>query len=143
MQHTNQYQFNLIESGDAFSAEPLNENAEKMEEALKGLSDQAHVVSGSYTGTGSSGGLTVTVGFNPKLVIIGCTHSVQGQSAPRLSFVGETFCFYTNMDGNYCLDSGKLISLGENGFTILGSNSTNAAYMFNVSGKTYSYFALC
>ena len=34
MQQTNQYQLNLIESGDTFSAAPLNENAETVAAVL-------------------------------------------------------------------------------------------------------------
>ena len=35
MQQTSKYQFNLVESGDAFSPAPLNDNMEKVEAALE------------------------------------------------------------------------------------------------------------
>ena len=35
MQHTNKYKLNLIEKDDTFSPDPLNDNMEKVEEALE------------------------------------------------------------------------------------------------------------
>ncbi len=34
MQHTDKYQLNLIETSDPFSPDPLNENAQKLEQAI-------------------------------------------------------------------------------------------------------------
>ena len=45
MQHTKQYELNLIDKTDAFSPDPLNENTEKVEKALEavraGAADEA------------------------------------------------------------------------------------------------------
>ena len=56
MQQTEKYQFNLIETSDPFSPEPLNANMEKAEAALAGLSaSRPRLICGSYTGTGTCG----------------------------------------------------------------------------------------
>lgn len=79
MQKTETYKLNLIELDDAFSPQPLNENAQKLEDALSGAVDaldrrvaalEAHrLVTGSYTGSGSSS-KSVPLGFDPVLVLI-------------------------------------------------------------------------
>lgn len=76
MQKTETYKLNLIEMDDTFSPQPLNENAQKLEDALSGAVDaldrrvaalEAHkLVTGSYTGTG--GAKTIPLGFDPVLV---------------------------------------------------------------------------
>lgn len=84
MQQTNQYQLNLIESGDTFSAAPLNENAETVaavlanhEETLaehtEAIAAGVKCTTGSYTGNGkygSSNPNSLTFDFEPKLVVV-------------------------------------------------------------------------
>ena len=88
MQQTEKYQFNLIETSDTFSPDPLNENAEKTEAALAETDtrlsaastalDQrvtvleghkARMAVGTYIGNGAAA-RTFPVGFTPKFVII-------------------------------------------------------------------------
>lgn len=52
MQHTEKYQFNLIEGADDFSPQPLNQNTQRTEALLAG---RARLAAGSYTGTGQYG----------------------------------------------------------------------------------------
>lgn len=77
MQQTSQYKLNLIESGDTFSAAPLNENAEKLETTLaqhtSAIAARAKCSMGTYTGTGTYGSgkkNTLTFQFEPKLVLV-------------------------------------------------------------------------
>lgn len=58
MQQTEKYQFNLIEGGDDFSPEPLNQNTQRAEALLAG---RARIISGSYTGTGQYGADNPTI----------------------------------------------------------------------------------
>lgn len=95
MQHTNKYKLNLIEKDDTFSPDPLNDNMEKVEGALEGVTAHAdagdaaeaqaradadaaldqrlqaieahHVAVGTYT---PSNNLDIDVGFSPLAVII-------------------------------------------------------------------------
>ena len=81
MQQTTKYQFKLIEGSDDFSPQPLNDNVEKVEEALMELETGLGEVEDAYTPankpyvigtyTGNDGTVTVTLGFKPALLIIG------------------------------------------------------------------------
>ena len=98
MQQTSKYQFNLVEGSDDFSPTPLNQNMEKVEEALGDMEDAIDgvmevaynpnnmpFVTGNYTGTGSI--VTITLGFKPSLVIVyevgpnGSTEDTLGSTA--------------------------------------------------------------
>jgi len=73
MKQTNSYQFNLVESGDAFSPAPLNENMEKVEAALGVGGSTCRIASGSYEGVGEHGTshpCSITVPFYPTVVIV-------------------------------------------------------------------------
>ena len=68
MKQTNNYQFNLVESGDTFSPAPLNENMEKVEAALGIGGKTCRIVSGSYEGVGAHGAnspCSLSVPFKP------------------------------------------------------------------------------
>lgn len=137
MNHTETYNFNLIESSDTFSPAPLNENMELVEEQLDAV--RAEGVQGdaaldqrlkvlearrfaydTYTGTG--GVRTFSLGFAPDLVFIhGASESV-GVSA------------LATRDHSY---SGAVLTLTSSGFSVSGY-----ARGFNVSGSLYTYFAI-
>ena len=87
MQHTEAYNLNLIETSDTFSPDPLNQNAQLLENAVEaartefqaadGALDQrlqvleAHRLKyGTYSGTETSPKLLVNVGFRPKIVFL-------------------------------------------------------------------------
>lgn len=88
MKHTENHKFNLIETTDTFSPEPLNQNMETLEQALgelagrndagdaqtAALAKRITTLEGHYfkAGTFKGGGdLTVSVGFPPKFVLLG------------------------------------------------------------------------
>jgi len=77
MQHTEKYQFNLIEKEDSFLPDPLNENMEKTESALAALDtalgaggSTCRVIHGSYVGTGED--IYITFPFKPLAVFLTC-----------------------------------------------------------------------
>ena len=120
MQQTEKYGFNLIETGDAFSAEPLNENARKMAEALAAKGN-CTVLTGEYVGTGEEG-REIYLGFAPKFVVI----------------YGYGVCF---VDGFYAIIvmSGSTLAV-KIPFTETGFQLQSASYT-NKNGTTYRYVA--
>lgn len=85
MQQTKTYQLNLMEPGDVFSPDPLNQNMEKVEAALDAARAEAgaansalntrlavlearKVAVGRYIGTGSA--VTIDLGFEPTALIL-------------------------------------------------------------------------
>lgn len=86
MQHTETYNLNLIETSDTFSPDPLNQNAQALEDALSDETDAReagvadldarlkvfeakHVKVGMYKPLSSSVPLTIYLGFTPKVVL--------------------------------------------------------------------------
>ena len=140
MQQTTKYQFKLIEGSDDFSPQPLNDNVEKVEQALtefeaalETVQDATEVlpyVTGTYTGDGSTTDRTITLGFKPKFVIIsGSSRSTSAASEQVLRFgmAGPTG------------DSSTLIWITDTGFRV-----TNNGFKYpdlNVIGCTYTYLA--
>ena len=154
MQHTNQYQFNLIESGDTFSPQPLNENAEKMEQALAAAKAEAaaatqalaatvpKITMGSYTGKGTSGQEnknSLTFGFKPYAVLVSQESSssyygvwVYGTTTGR-SFTSESAMKNVHLDWS---ETGLSWYYDDNG------TSSGAGYQLNANGKLYNYIAI-
>ena len=139
MQQTTKYQFKLIEGSDDFSPQPLNDNVEKVEQALtefeaalETVQDATEVlpyVTGSYTGDGSTNDRVITLGFMPKFVIItGMSWSNTEDSPSLKKFVlagpGSSF---------------TIVSRTNTGFTV--KNSTAPYPELNISGSTYGYIA--
>lgn len=86
MQHTETYNLNLIETSDTFSPDPLNQNAQALEDAVEAARAEAqaadsaldarlkvfeakHVKVGMYRVLNSNVPLTINVGFTPKVVL--------------------------------------------------------------------------
>ena len=105
MQQTTKYKLNLIEKSDTFSPDPLNQNTQKVENALSAATahtdagDRAeasarasadaalaqrvtaleahHIYVGTYTGNGSTtDGQTINLGFTPAAVLL-CNYNTQ------------------------------------------------------------------
>lgn len=151
MQQTSKYQFNLVDTTDDFSPTPLNQNMEKVEEALSGIStdledglsevtsamgsggNTARISCGSYVGTGTYGAgnpNTLTFDFRPLLLIWG----------------DPVYDQYTTV---VCM-RGRDNQPGPNGriTTIWGNNSvswyhnSSAQEQANSSGVSYPYVAI-
>ena len=140
MQQTTKYQFKLIEGSDDFSPQPLNDNVEKVEQALtefeaalEEVQEATQVLpyaTGTYTGDGSATNRTITLGFRPKFVIItGMSRGTNedSDSLDRFGLIGL---------GKVSSD---VASLTNTGFTI--QNNTYEYPQLNQSGSTYSYIA--
>ena len=86
MQHTETYNLNLIETSDTFSPDPLNQNAQALEDAVEAARAEAqaadsaldarlkvfeakHVKVGMYRVLNTLVPLTINVGFTPKVVL--------------------------------------------------------------------------
>lgn len=136
MQQTEHYKLNLIETSDTFSPNPLNENMEKVEDAIDDARAEARagdgaldrrvivlegrrLVVGAYTGDGKFT-QSVELGFTPIAVL--------------LQHWGSLFC----MAVTGVPYRGDGITITENGFIV--SASYNSA--LNDSEKEYSFLAI-
>lgn len=156
MKQTDQYQFNLVEAGDTFSPDPLNENMEKVEAAFTGTKTMvaqlaaeimtavgrgghtARISFGSYVGTGSHGAGSpnfLTFDFKPLLVCAGSTASPQA----HLFFYAKSSC---EPIGGLTHTSFPTTSVtwGDDG--ISWYHSGGALYQLNEEDTTYHWVAV-
>lgn len=88
MQHTETYNLNLIETSDTFSPDPLNQNAQALEDAVEAARAEAqaadsaldarlkafeakHIKCGIYTAPQTDNTpMTISLGFTPKAVLV-------------------------------------------------------------------------
>ena len=130
MQQTSKYQFNLVEGSDDFSPTPLNQNMEKVEEALETIKETAEekpYSCGVYIGNG--GTQTVTLGFRPSFVVVNGAAGYNETMEYSIRHVGIF------ADG-YTYDS---VTVTDTGFTV-----QRMRYHYpelNESGKNYAYLA--
>lgn len=146
MQHTNQYQFNLIENTDTFSPDPLNENAEKMEEELAELSKSieeaaagcAKIAIGSYSGTdtyGKSKPMKLTFGFTPQVVLV-----LRSTAALHSTYGASLMLIRPNATG--CVDTNYSVTVTWGEDSVSWYSTDNQVYQMNTSGWTYYYVAI-
>ncbi|MBR3704480.1 MAG: hypothetical protein IKM11_03210 [Oscillospiraceae bacterium] len=67
MTKTTNYKLNMPEAGDALSIAPLNENTQKIDALLHGMTKMA---CGSYTGSGSMSVTIATPGMKPQALLV-------------------------------------------------------------------------
>ena len=146
MQQTSKYQFKLIEGTDDFSPTPLNDNMEKVEEALEGLTDDflarigaggstCRVAYGTYVGTGTVGSAaskrnSLTVPFRPLAVLL----ADPTRQDPAILIRGASS---TNS-----VAAGYHLTLTWTDDGVSWSGSYDAQSQANVSGRTYHYVVL-
>ena len=74
MKKTEKLGLNLLETSDLLSVKPLNENAQKLEQAVAAntaaISGRVKMASGSYVGNGASSVQIMTPGFKPQVVLM-------------------------------------------------------------------------
>lgn len=134
MQQTENLKLNLIETGDPISPAPLNENAEKIEAALRtktGAAETAvltqrvveleklHFACGEYTGDGVRNHF-IPLGFTPSVVIL-----YNGSNDSIMITYGTT-----RLSG--------VVVVEEGGFSLISSASGS----YNYSGHIYSFLAM-
>ena len=134
MQQTEKYKLNLIESSDPFLPEGLNQNTQKVEDAMiaheekvKGSLDAfgARVTAlearrffvGTYTGTGEP---TVDLGFTPLAILV---------------FFGDPTRFYFTCAG---ASESSSLSIMENG---IRGGSCGAMSNLSTKGSVYTFLA--
>lgn len=124
MQQTNNHQFNLIESADTFSPDPLNENMEKVEAAFAAVNTAmgsgghtGRIAYGTYLGDGK-GAKTLTFDFYPVVVFLTakgsvghdtlvlireCAGTVGGAGGPisRVSWSGNSITYGSSNSDDY------------------------------------------
>ena len=151
MQFTNQYKLNLIEATDTFSPQPLNENMEKVEAALKTQGEalsaaQAQhaqdiaalaasglkVAFGSYTGNGKYGAnnyTTITTAISPKFLIVWGPYAHVG-----LGCQNKPFSIHMDISGWECKTTWSDTSV-----SWYYASASNGQQQMNESGQTYHY----
>lgn len=145
MQHTTQYQFNLMEGTDKFLPGPLNENMEKVEAALGELGAvvkaRAKITIGTYVGTGvygEDGPVTLDfanpLGTAPKFLFV-----VDEYGYSRLLLVNGVPRHITHRT-DVSSDSTCAITWTETG--VSWYNTKSAYYQLNADGHAYHYFAI-
>ena len=142
-----------MDTTDDFSPTPLNQNMEKVEEALSGIStdledglsevtsamgsggNTARISCGSYVGTGTYGAgnpNTLTFGFRPLLIILG---------DPEYSQYSTVVC----MRGRVTQpgpNSGYRINFTWGDTSVSWYNTVSAQQQANSDGITYHYVAI-
>lgn len=155
MRQTEKYQLNLIDPGDKFLPDPINENTEKTEAAINAC---ARIATGTYVGTGTYGKdnpCTLTFGFTPKFVMVyesdmgwltGYHFDLEGEteyfaSATLIAAYGATRAY-----AHRTAPVGDDFTWGENSFSwytdTYAGHHMNAALQLNQNGKTYYYIAI-
>lgn len=150
MQQTETYKFSLIEGGDRFSPQPLNDNMDKVEQALKdcaqtvtALADSSvKMAFGDYSGTGAYGSTTptaLTFDFEPKLLVVSSGNNLMialrgNQNAA--CYIGLKY-MSNYADSTY----GWYNPIVWDGHTVSWHNTGNNTSQFNQSGVTYRYVA--
>lgn len=153
MQQTSKYQLNLIEGTDDFLPDPLNENMEKLEEALnqeaelrEGVAETltalaanvgtagktARITWGSYTGTGTYGASAPTVfscDFYPLVLFV--QYAGFQMSDPLLLVHGATS--YTMYQTGTAVWDNRAVKIYSN---------ESADTQFNYAGAIYQYVIL-
>ena len=140
MQHTETYNLNLIETSDTFSPDPLNQNAQALEDAVEDARAEAraaesalnarvlslegkHIKCGMYTASADAAPMTVSLGFTPRAVFA---------FSPSGNVHGALFYGYSK-------DTNPAAEIISGGFRLnrIGSYSSGMC-----SSTTYIYFAL-
>lgn len=142
MQQTKNLNLNIIESTDTFSPEPLNDNAQKLEDAIQAaegkadaavtavsaaLASHSHFVTGLYDGTGHAN--KFTLGFRPRFVII--VFLIQNATAYA------TYSTVTIFPDGW---NSSILTIQDDGF-MLSAQSAGLFPAANVSGDRYFYIA--
>ena len=146
MQHTETYNLNLIETTDTFSPDPLNQNAQLLEDALAaetsartsadGALDQRvtvlearRIVTGIYTGSSSTDYPTkfVNLGFTPKLVLC-----FERTLSSVMAATNTDVCYYSSQ-------SNWILRIVENGFEV---KQIPQAAGYNMNGIRYKFLAI-
>ena len=115
MTKTTNYKLNMPEVGDALSIAPLNENTQKIDALLRGMTKK---VCGSYTGDGKMSVTIATPGMKPQAVVMRGYRYTEPVAAAmdielatlREAQFGGGFILWIGQDitRNYWIKNGKL-----------------------------------
>ena len=130
MQQTQAYKLNLIETSDTFSPAPLNENAQKLEQAVEAARAEAAAGEAALSDR-------VTVLEGHKLAV----GTFTGDGATT-HFIGLPFApIYVLVAPGYNVPCAGVEGL--NNHVMLLANGFQVKSDMNRNGSLYSYFAIC
>ena len=135
MQHTTNYNLNKFEAADRVTRDGFNQNADRIDAAIKAASDAASRVHfGTYIGDGTAN-RTISLGYTPQAVAI-WNRFGQQYSRSTNTFHGG-FCG-TNAP---CADGSKIICQVVSGGFQVSTDVSRSMYVNNTN-ETYYYLVL-
>ena len=139
MTHTTNYNLNKFEAADRVTRDGFNQNADRIDAAIKSVADAAaggvRIEAGTYTGTGTfwqNNPNSLTFSAQPLLLFVcgnGFMYAMRGQSLT----IGDGY------DGG---SAGYQLYLTWSGNTVSWYSGHGATYQLNKADQVYSYIAL-
>ena len=118
----------------------FNADNAKLDAALAGM---PRVITGSYTGTGSTETASYDIGARPKLLILATNNAVSSGGCIYYMFAWENANLFVGRTASYAwLDSNAAVTFTDTGFTIRHGRWSSDDGL-NTLGKTHRYWALC
>lgn len=142
MNQTENYQLNQWDKNDRIQMEDFNADNVKIDAALQAISDAGlKIITGSFSGTGTTGTRSYSIGAKPKLLFVRTTNTNSSATYQIGLLVTENLCIaFDSNSGALMQKSGSPGALTDAGFTI---THDNAVIGLNTSGSTLYYWALC
>ena len=154
MQHTTNYNLNKFEAADRVTRDGFNQNADRIDAAIKSVADAAaaaqstansaaasalNFVCGSYTGDGAAT-RTINLGFTPRAVFLFAStgHTVIGSGTNGyyyggLAVTGSSIAIY----------QGEILAIVPGGFTVhYNQVSPYLSISSNQANTVYNYLAI-
>ena len=135
MQKTAEFQFKLIDPEDSFLPGPLNDNAQAVEDALKGLAARIEgaCAVGSFTGNGASA-REVELGVTPRFALVITQGMLNGSN--------YVYAFLAFQGAGCSFGVGAGNSFATTGTRLEGSVFRLDSALYNGSGKPCWYLAV-
>ena len=145
MEQTSLYNLNQWVKEDRIMVEDFNADNAKIEAALLAATETAasglKIKTGSFSGNGTTGTRTYSLGFKPKLLFLRTDNFNGSYVHDKGIMATETFCAALNSSGNCTMNApGTPCTLTEDGFSLVLNNSASAG--LNNSGSKLYYWAL-
>lgn len=141
MEHTSNYELSKWAESDRIMMEDFNMDHDKIDAAIKAVETSGlKIMTGSFSGTGTTGIRTYSIGVRPKLLIARTDNKNGDFSHSTGICITDIFCISFSSSGDsYMQAVGTPGTLTDNGFSI---SISNAVLGLNASGSTLYYWAL-
>ena len=149
MEHTSNYNLSQWAGEDRIQREDFNADNAKIEAAILGANEAAaaaaasglKIKTGTFSGTGSTGTRTYSLGFKPKLLFLRTDNINASYTHDRGVVATENMCVTYISGGNCSMTTpGNPCTLTEDGFSLVLNSTPDRG--LNNSGSTLYYWAL-